>query len=76
MQLFFGYVENYTIISLGLIISLFLAWQTLQGKLSPLWPVLALSITNAFHPSTVFLWPGLWLLAWLSWRRGSSCRAS
>jgi len=69
MQLFFGYVENYTVISLGLLITLFLAWQALQGQIQPVWPVLALSITNAFHPSTVFLWPGLWLLAWLCWRR-------
>lgn len=70
MQLFFGYVENYTIVSLGLLITLFLAWQSLHGDLSPLWPVLAFSLTNALHPSTVFLWPGLWLLAWLCWRRG------
>jgi hypothetical protein len=70
MQLFFGYVENYTIISLGLLVTLFLAWRTLHGEIRPLWPVLALSLTNAFHPSTVFLWPGMWLLCWLCWRRG------
>lgn len=70
IQLFFGYVENYTIISLGLLITLFLAWRALQGTLQPVWPVLALSLTNAFHPSTVFLWPGMWLLSWLCWRRG------
>lgn len=70
MQLFFGYVENYTIISLGLLVTLYLAWQTAQGQLPPVWPVLALSLTNAFHPSTVFLWPGMWLLVWLCRRRG------
>jgi hypothetical protein len=70
IQLFFGYVENYTLISLGLIITLFLAWRALRGDIQPVWPVLALSLTNAFHPSTVFLWPGLWLLSWLCWRRG------
>lgn len=70
MQLFFGYVENYTIISLGLLITLFLAWRALQGELQPVWPVLALSLTNAFHPSTVFLWPGMLLLSWLCWRQG------
>jgi hypothetical protein len=32
--------------------------------------VLTFSLTNAFHPSTVFLWPGLLLLSWLCWRRG------
>lgn len=70
IQLFFGYVENYTVISLGLLITLFLAWRTLRGEIQPVWPVLALALTNAFHPSTVFLWPGMLVLVWLSWRRG------
>ena len=70
MQLFFGYVENYTLVSLGLLITLFLAWRALHGEIQPVWPVLALSLTNAFHPSTVFLWPGMLLLSWLCWRRG------
>lgn len=75
MQLFFGYVENYTIISLGLLITLFLGWRALQGELQPVWPVLALALTNAFHPSTVFLWPGMLLLSWLCWWRGRGSAA-
>jgi len=47
-----------------------LAWRSLRGDLQLVWPVLALALTNAFHPSTVFLWPGMWLLSWLCWRRG------
>jgi len=70
MQLFFGYVENYTVVSLALLATLFLAWRALNGEIRPLWPVLGLSITNAFHPSTVFLWPGMVLLSWLCWKRG------
>ncbi|GAB4443498.1 MAG: hypothetical protein Fur0044_39800 [Anaerolineae bacterium] len=70
MQLFFGYVENYTLISLGLLVTLFLGWRALAGEIPLVWPVLALSLTNAFHPSTVFLWPGMWLLSWLCWQRG------
>jgi hypothetical protein len=69
MQLFFGYVENYTVVSLLLLVTLFLGWRTAQRELALVWPVLGLSITNAFHPSTVFLWPGILLLAYLSWRR-------
>lgn len=69
MQLFFGYVENYTVISLGLLVTLFLAWRVLRGEIQLIWPVLALSLTNAFHPSTVFLWPGMLLLSWLCWQR-------
>ncbi len=70
MQLFFGYVENYTIVSLALLITLFLGWQALRGEIWAVWPVLGLAMTNAFHPSTVFLWPGIWLLSWLCWKRG------
>jgi hypothetical protein len=69
MQLFFGYVENYTIVSLGLLITLFLAWRALRGEVQPVWPVLALSLTNGFHPSTVFLWPGMLFLVWQCWKR-------
>ena len=70
MQLFFGYVENYTLVSLVLLLTLYLSWGALQGHIQPVWPILSLSVANAFHPSTVFLWPGLWLLSWLCWRRG------
>jgi len=69
MQLFFGYVENYTAVALLLLITLFLGWRTAHRELALVWPVAGLSITNAFHPSTVFLWPGMLLLGYLAWRR-------
>jgi hypothetical protein len=69
MELFFGYVENYTIISLGLLITLFLAWRALRGEVRLLWPMLAFALTNAFHPSTVFLWPAMGVLVWFCRRR-------
>jgi len=64
MQLFFGYVENYTVMSLGLLISLYLGIRCLQGKVSLVWPSLALAITNAFHPSTIVVWPAMGYIAW------------
>jgi hypothetical protein len=70
MQLFFGYVENYTIISLLGLVTIYRGWRALRGEIGPLWPVLGLSVANAFHPSTVFLWPGLWWLSYICWRRG------
>ena len=70
VQLFFGYVENYTTISLGLLITMFLAWQTLRYNWQPFWPILSLSLTNGFHPSTVFLWPSMLWLVWRCYRRG------
>ncbi|OQY45277.1 MAG: hypothetical protein B6242_10865 [Anaerolineaceae bacterium 4572_78] len=66
MQLFFGYVENYTIISLGIVVFLWLGLHSLQGKV-PLWAVtLSLSITNCFHPSTVILWFAVIYLVWVN----------
>ncbi len=67
-QLFFGYVENYTLMSLGMMVYLWLAWRCLQGQLAPIWPATALAITHALHPSTVVLAPSLVYLGW-AWAR-------
>lgn len=57
MQLFFGYIENYTLIPLGILAFLWLGVRFGQGR-APLWAVsLTLALTNAFHPSTLVLWP-------------------
>ena len=59
MQFFFGYVENYTLIPIGILAFLWLGLRHLQGR-APLWAVsLALALTNAFHPSTLVLWPAV-----------------
>jgi hypothetical protein len=68
-QLFFGYVENYTLMSLGMMIYLWLAWRCLQGRLTPIGPATALAITHALHPSTVVLAPSLVYLGWVWSRR-------
>jgi hypothetical protein len=69
MQLFFGYVENYTVISFGLILTLHLGIRCLRGEISLVWPSLALAFTNAFHPSTIVLWPAVGYVAWQVVRR-------
>jgi hypothetical protein len=72
MQLFFGYVENYTIISLGLIFTLYLGIGCVRGEISLVWPSLALAVTNAFHPSTLVLWPAVGYIGWRTAGRQSS----
>jgi hypothetical protein len=64
MQLFFGYVENYTLMSTGLMLALYLGVRCLRGETELTWPSLALAVTNAFHPSTIVLWPAVVYLAW------------
>jgi len=72
MQLFFGYVENYTVISLGIILFLWLGLRATRGQ-SPLWhATLVLSLTNAFHPSTIVLWGAPLYLAWKQYRAGKA----
>ncbi len=71
MQLFCGYVENYTIITLGILILAWVGLRVLQGQ-NALWVAsVTLALTNAFHPSTIVLWPALLYLAWQQgWKHG------
>lgn len=63
IQLFFGYPENYTIISLLILLYLWQGWRYTQGQ-ARLWaPSLILALAHGFHPATLALQPSLWLLA-------------
>jgi hypothetical protein len=75
MQLFFGYIENYTLMSLGVMLTLYLGVRCLHRELSPAWPSLALAVTNAFHPSTIVLWPAVLYLGWRATHVGSGVSA-
>ena len=68
MQLFFGYVENYSLMTVGLLLYIWLALRVLRGEIGLIWPATALAVTHAVHPSTVFLAPTLVYLAWLTLR--------
>jgi hypothetical protein len=69
IQLFFGYVENYSFAAAGVLLYLWLGPRTLAGR-TPLWAAaLALALTHAMHPSTVVLAPSLLYLGWVEGRR-------
>lgn len=64
MQLFFGYVENYSFAAVGILLYLWLALRTLPGQ-TPLWlTATVLAITNATHPSTAVLGLSLLYVGW------------
>ncbi len=70
MQLFFGYIENYSLMTLGVLVYAYLALRCLKarcrgpaGGIALVWPATALAITHAFHPSTIILAPSLLYLA-------------
>ncbi len=72
IQLFFGYPENYTIISLLILLYLWLSWRYLQGK-SSLWSAsVVLALALGFHPSTLVLQPSLWVLAYIKHKNEDS----
>ena len=57
IQLFFGYVENYSFAAVGVLAYLWLGLGVLNGR-RPLWLAASvLALTNATHPSTVVLAP-------------------
>lgn len=68
LQLFFGYIENYSFAAAGILLYLWLGLRVLAGQ-APLWlAASALAVTNALHPSTVVLAPSLLYLGWADWR--------
>lgn len=63
IQLFFGHVENYTIVATGVLLYILLAIHYLKGRCSIVWPSLALSLSFCMHvlagwlfPSLLYLW--------------------
>ena len=69
LQLFFGYIENYSFAAAGILLYLWLGLRVVTGR-SPLWlAASALALTNAFHPSTVILAPSLLYCGWVCWRK-------
>ena len=64
MQLFFGYIENYSFAAVGVLTYLWLGGEVLTGK-KPLWlAATVLAVTHAIHPSTLVLTPSLLYCAW------------
>ena len=71
IQLFFGYIENYSLMAVGVLIYIWLALRAVRGEVALIWPATALALTHAFHPSTIVLAPSLLYLTWQIWRQPS-----
>ncbi len=71
IQLFFGYIENYSIMTVGVLLYGWVALRSLRGELALVWPASVLAITHAFHPSTIILAPSLLYLAFVLCRQHS-----
>lgn len=66
VQLFFGYIENYSFAAAAVLAYLWLALAVLGGR-RPLWlAATVLALAHAFHPSTIVLAPSLLCLGWLA----------
>lgn len=69
LQLFFGYIENYSFAAAGILLYLWLGLRVLADQ-SPLWlAATALALTNALHPSTIILAPSLLYMGWADGRK-------
>ena len=76
IQLFFGYIENYSFAAVGILAYLWIGLGVLRGE-RPLWLVATvLAVTNATHPSTVIYAPSLLWLAYVDWRRSGRLLAA
>jgi hypothetical protein len=64
MQFFFGYVENYVLMTVAILLYFYLALRSLRGETGLVWPATALALAHALHPSSLILLPSLLYLAW------------
>jgi len=69
VQLFFGYVENYTVTYLVLFLFFWLSLAYMSGK-APLWlPSIVFGLMFASHFGMVYLMPALLLLYFHAWKK-------
>ncbi|MEM7127735.1 MAG: hypothetical protein AAF702_15480 [Chloroflexota bacterium] len=59
IQLFFGYIENYSFAAAGVLLYLWLGLRLLRRKENLWLPALCLGVTMSLHPSTGILLPSL-----------------
>ncbi|MEE2662801.1 MAG: hypothetical protein VX681_01675 [Myxococcota bacterium] len=64
VQLFFGYVENYTLVALASLVYAIAGLRSLERGLSPLWPALALGVAISLHVLAGWLGPSLLYVWW------------
>jgi hypothetical protein len=65
IQLFFGYIENYSFAAAAVLIYMWLGIEVAQHR-RPLWiAATALAFANVLHPSTLVLGPSMLYLGWL-----------
>lgn len=70
LQLFFGHVEVYPLLTAALLGYLLLAVLTLQGRVPLVVPALVFGLMAALHLSAVWFAPSLLVLIVVAWRRG------
>ena len=68
VELFFGYVEAYTSLFVGLTLFLLLSLLCIQNKVNVMLPFLALAVSIALHVSGIVLLPALLYLVFWKWR--------
>jgi hypothetical protein len=69
VQLFFGYLESYTLVTASLAIFLTLGLLCLAGRLGVGWPTTALALAALFHPIAITAAPALAVLLLHRWRQ-------
>jgi hypothetical protein len=68
IQLFFGYVENYTIVAAAIVFYFYLAYRCIRGEIGLLPPALVLSVSFCLHVLAGWLLPSLLYLWWIRTR--------
>lgn len=72
MELFFGYVESYTLLQVFLAAYILCSVLYLKGKLSLIWPLIMLAVACALHICALIFIPSFLYLWWRELKREGS----
>ncbi|MGB8656788.1 MAG: tetratricopeptide repeat protein [Candidatus Zixiibacteriota bacterium] len=69
IELFFGYVESYTILLVGLTLLVWLSIRHIQNKINIILPFIVLTFSIGVHVSAIVFIPGFLYLTFWRWRK-------
>ena len=68
LQFFFGYVENYALLSVFMTAFVISGWLALEGKMHPLYAILSFALMIGLHLGSIIFLPAPLILLYQVWR--------
>ncbi|HEY6190924.1 MAG TPA: tetratricopeptide repeat protein, partial [Bacteroidota bacterium] len=68
LQFFFGYVENYALLSVFMMAFMITGWLSLERKIRPIYPIISFALMIGLHLGAIIFLPAPLILLYHVWR--------